>query len=57
LRFGQNRICRGQDNLQLWFWVEVDSELGLRRKTYSNSAKLRVTMQTRLAIMTLINPD
>ena len=57
LKFGQNKSCRGQEDLQLWLWAKVDSELGLRRKTCSNSAKLRVTMQTRLVLMTLINPN
>ena len=32
LKFGQNRSCRGRENLQLLFWAKVDLELGLGRK-------------------------
>ena len=33
LKFGQNRSCRGKDDLQLSFWAKADLRLGSRRKT------------------------
>jgi hypothetical protein len=35
LKFGQNKSCRGREDLQLLFWVKVDLELGLGRKMRS----------------------
>ena len=46
MKFGQNRSCRGKEDLQLLFWEKVDLRLGLGRKTRSNSAKSKYTMQT-----------
>ena len=55
LKFGQNKSCRGKEDLQLSFWAKVDLRLGSRRKTQSNTAKTKVTMQTRLALMMVIS--
>ena len=57
LKFGQNRNCRGKEDLQLSFWAKVDSKLEILRKTGSNLAKSKVTMRTRLALMTVISLD
>ena len=57
LKFGQNKSCRGKEDLQLSFWAKADLGLGLRRKTRSNVAKSKVTMRTRLALMTVIRLD
>ena len=46
LKFGQNKSCRGKEDLQLSFWAKADLGLGLRRKTRSNVAKSKVTMRT-----------
>ena len=55
MKFGQNKSCRGKDDLQLSFWAKVDLRLELGRKTRSNVAKSMFTMQTRLMLMMLIN--
>ena len=55
LEFDQNRSYRGREDLQLLFWAKIDLKLGSRRKTQSNTAKTKVTMRTRLALMTVIN--
>ena len=39
MKFGQNRSCRGRQDLQLCFWAKVDLKLGSQRKTRSNTAK------------------
>ena len=36
MKFGQNRSCRGREDLQLLFWAKVDLELELGRKTRLN---------------------
>ena len=56
LEFDQNKSCRVKGELQLSFWAEVDLELGSRRKTRSNIAKLKVTKRTRLALTTNLSP-
>ena len=57
MKFDQNRSCRGQNDLQLCFWAQVDLKIGLETKTRSNRAKSTFTAQTRLMLMTVINPD
>ena len=32
LKFGQNKSCRGREDLQLCFWAKVDLKLGSERK-------------------------
>ena len=45
LKFGQNKSCRGREDLQLCFWAKVELRLGSRRKTWANTAKMMNTMQ------------
>ena len=39
MKFGQNKSCRGKEDLQLLFWAKVDLELGSMTKTRSKTAK------------------
>ena len=54
-KFGQNKSCRGQDELQLLFWAKVGLKLGSLRKTRSNTAKTTFTARTRLTLTIVIN--
>ena len=55
LKFGQNKSCRGREDLQLLFWAKVDLRLWSGRKTRSNTAKLMFNTRTRLTLMTSLS--
>ena len=43
MKFGQNKSCRGKEDLQLSFWAKVDLEPGSMIKTRSKTAKQCLT--------------
>ena len=49
MKFGQNKSCRGREDLQLLFWAKVNSRLGLGRKTRTNTARTMLTIRLVLA--------
>ena len=52
MKFGQNKSCRGKEDLQLSFWAEVDLDLKSRTKTESKTAKTKIKSRTRLTLTT-----
>ena len=46
MKFGQNKSCRGKDDLQLLFWAKVDLELESMIKMRLKTAKKMFTKRT-----------